>query len=239
MHGGDSSDFFQNVWIDNGWSAVDKLIQDAERDDPGVLSSNIHQDFFDGRTSGRYSSKDQFLNASMGPQSLKMRQPHSSYLPLPQQPIQRSLPPMMPPLQYAQSVDSDTSLKHETNTLLTYAAPSYDTMRNNNGSSSLNMSSGNSQFDWGSIPQAQYLQATNPFYEQHPQQQFYPPQQGIIDNRNIFGNNTYNDFENFQHQQLMFQQHNQQQQMMQQQQQHELQRRYHQQQQQQQYQQPR
>jgi hypothetical protein len=237
MHGGDSSDFFQNVWIDNGWSAVDKLIQDAERDDPGVLSSNIHQDFFGGRTSGRYSSKDQFLNASMGPQSLKMRQPHSSYLPLPQQPIQRSLPPMMPPLQYAQGVDSDTSLKHETNTLLTYAAPSYDTMRNNNGSSSLNMSSGNSQFDWGSIPQAQYLQATNPFYEQHPQQQFYPPQQGIIDNRNIFGNNTYNDFENFQHQQLMFQQHNQQQQMMQQQ--HELQRRYHQQQQQQQYQQPR
>ena len=220
----DSNDFFQNVWMDDGWSAVDKLLQDAERDDPGMLSGNVRQDFFGGRSSDRYNPRDQIFNVPIDQQSLKMRPPQPPFLPS-QQSIQRSLPPMMPPLQQVQAMDANTSLNHEANTLLKYTVPSYS--MNTSGSSSSNLSGGNSRVDWRGMPQVQYLNPTNPFYEQQSQQQFYPLQNEMIDNRNMFSNNTYN-FENFQQQQMMFQQQQQQQQqmMMQQQHQQELQRRY-------------
>ena len=210
--------------MDDGWSAVDKLLQDAERDDPGMLSGNVRQDFFGGRSSDRYNPRDQFFNVPTDQQSLKMRPPQPPFLP-PQQSIQRSLPPIMPPLQQVQAMDANASLNHEANTLLKYTVPSYS--MNTSGSSSSNLSGGNSRVDWRGMPQVQYLNPTNPFYEQQSQQRFYPLQNEIIDNRNMFSNNTYN-FENFQQQQMMFQQQQQQQQMMMMQQQHqqELQRRY-------------
>lgn len=215
---GDEFDFFQNIWMDTGWTAVDKLIQDAERDDPvGVMSGNVRQDFFGGKSSGRYNSRDQFLSTPVDPQAFHMRQ-HPQLPPSYQQQLPPSNLPMIPPLQ-AQRADANSFLKHEANSLLNYTANAYSTMSNPVSSSSMSSASASS-FDWRSMPQGQFMPTNNPFNEH--QQQFYSPHDGTLDNRNIFSNNSYN-FENFQqHQQQQFLHHHQ----MQQQQQQEYQRRY-------------
>lgn len=191
----DEYDFFHNVWMDSGWSAVDKLIQDAERDEPGgAMSGNVRQDFFGGQSGGRYNSRDQFLNFSMDPPSFNMRQP--SYLHSQQQQHPRTLPPMMPPLQ-AQGVDVNSF--QNASSLLNHTATAYNTMSNNG--SSPNLSNVNAScFDWRTTPQGQYV-PVNPFNEHHQQPQFYSPQDGSIDNRNIY-NNSHN-FDNFQHQLML------------------------------------
>jgi len=228
-------DFFNNVWMDNGWAAVDKLIQDAEREDPTILTSNVHQDFLGGQpTGGRYNSRVSFPGAPVDQGYIRQFQsrPYNNQ----QQQLPRALPPMMPPLQ-AQASDANSLLKHDASSLLNYTASAYDPTIDNNHSVSKNAgiktSANAPSFDYRMMPEGQgYVPFNNPLNGR--QQQFYRPNEAMQDNRNIFNDLTYN-FENFQQQQhiLMRQQQQiqQQQQLIQQQleEQEKLQQNHHQQ----------